>query len=68
MNRQIIHIRQLSKNDCAIACISSILSYYGIHYSYDAINDYVFSDYLGTKASDIVTGFEKLNFNCKVLE
>ncbi|MGX1195724.1 peptidase domain-containing ABC transporter [Metabacillus sp. SLBN-84] len=65
MKKKLTHVRQQDSYDCAAACVSTILFYYGLDYNLTTVRDFINTNAYGTKASDVVSGFEKLGFSCK---
>ncbi|GAB6523439.1 peptidase domain-containing ABC transporter [Bacillus cereus] len=59
------HTKQNGEYDCGAACVSTILSNYNIHYNLNVIRDIINTEIYGTTASNIVNGFEKLDFKAE---
>lgn len=65
--KKYIHTKQLEEYDCGIACVSSILKYYGHNYSMSYLKDFLIPKN-GYSLKDLLILFDKIGgFSCKAV-
>ena len=62
MNKKIV-IRQNSNNDCGVACLISIMKYFGLDPSYEEVSYYLRLNKDGTNAYNIINGSRNYGFD-----
>ncbi|MGZ9785694.1 peptidase domain-containing ABC transporter [Bacillus pseudomycoides] len=63
-----IHTKQQEKYDCGIACVASILKYYGITYGMDYLKDQIITKN-GYSLKDLISLFNHFSyFSCRAIE
>ena len=61
------YTRQLHDNDCAIACLSMILKYYGKKCSMSKIYELAGTSRTGTSVYGVLSAAQRLGFDCKAV-
>ena len=62
MNKKLV-VRQNSKKDCGVACLVSIMKYYGVDPPYEEVSYYLRLNKDGTNAYNIINGSENYGFD-----
>ncbi|MEO2222681.1 peptidase domain-containing ABC transporter [Priestia megaterium] len=60
MKNNFVHTRQQTGNDCGLACVSSILKYYGLNYGIDYLRDLIV-DKKGYNVKDLMSLFKNFD-------
>lgn len=60
-------VRQYGEEDCGVACLASIVKYYGKNFSLNRIREYVGTGQLGTTLLGLLQGAEALGFNARAV-
>lgn len=66
MFESLIHVSQVTKNDCGIACIDMILKYYGYDENYTDIRKSLYITDKGLSIQNMVNYFHKRNIKTKL--